>query len=300
MIKPEEYPAFLGSELGPQSPESSLFHVIPVPYEKTVSYVKGTGKAPSAILKASWQLELFDGKGIPAERGIFTHNAIDCEGDALAVISSIERQVLELFRSKKIPVMIGGEHTITLAAGKALKAMYPDAGIIQFDAHADLRDNYEGDSLSHACVMRRISELGTPIFQAGVRSLCMEEVEYRRKTGIQCLDPYDLFDSSPPPKWTPAGFPSKVYVTIDIDALDSSFMPATGTPEPGGLSWRMLLNLLASLSCEREVVGFDVVELSPVTGMHACDYAAAKLIYLFMGMIARRSQALRPINNHLT
>jgi agmatinase len=286
LINQEEYPAFLGSELGPQSPESSLFHVIPVPYEKTVSYVKGTGKAPSAILKASWQLELFDGRGIPAEKGIFTHRAIDCEGDAVKVLAAIEGQIGELFYSGKIPVMIGGEHTITLAAARALKEIHSEAGIIQFDAHADLRDSYEGDALSHACVMRRISELGIPIVQAGVRSLCLEEHEYRRRKGIQCLDPYGLFDSSPPSAWIPTGFPPKVYVTIDIDALDSSIMPATGTPEPGGLSWRMLLSLLSYLTSQREVVGFDLVELSPVTGLHACDYAAAKLIYLFMGMIA--------------
>ncbi|RJR16879.1 MAG: agmatinase [Desulfobacteraceae bacterium] len=285
MNKRHEYPAFLGSELGPQNPETSLFHIVPVPYEKTVTYGKGTEKGPSAILKASWQLEIFDGKGVPAERGIFTHGPIDCAGRAEDVISRIEKTISLVLSSGKIPVMLGGEHTVSLGAARAVRKSFTDAGIIQLDAHADLRNVYDGTRLSHACIMRRVHDLGIPFVQMGVRSLSPDEKYFRESNEIRCYDAPGLNKTGLPANWMPEGFPKDVYVTIDIDSLDSSIMPATGTPEPGGLSWYMTLDILMSIAKQRRIVGFDLVELAPVAGLHHCDYTAAKLIYLFMGAI---------------
>lgn len=289
MNKRDEYPAFLGSELGPQAPETSLFHVVPVPYEKTVSYGRGTGKGPSAILKASWQLEVFDGRGAPAERGIFTCDPVECAGRAEDVIERIEKAVSSFFASKKIPVMLGGEHTVTLGAARAVSLRFPLAGIVQLDAHADLRNSYEGTLLSHACVMRRVHELGIPFIQLGVRSLCLEEHQFRQSNGMVYYDAPRLNEAGLPKTWLPDDFPEDVYVTIDIDSLDASIMPATGTPEPGGLSWYLTLDILRSIAAKRRVIGFDLVELAPIPGLHACDYTAAKLIYMFMGAIVSGS-----------
>jgi len=289
MSKMDDYPAFLGSELGPQAPETSLFHIVPVPYEKTVSYGKGTGKGPSAILKASWQLEVFDGRGVPAERGIFTHEPVECAGRADEVIGRIEKAISGILNLKKIPVMLGGEHTVTLGAARAVRSCLPGAGIVQLDAHADLRDSYEGTPLSHACVMRRVHELGMPFIQLGVRSLCLEEHHFRQSNGIVYYDAPGMNEDGLPKTWLPEDFPVDVYVTIDIDSLDSSIMPATGTPEPGGLSWYLTLDIQRSIAGQRRVIGFDLVELAPVPSLHACDYTAAKLIYLFMGAIVSGS-----------
>ncbi len=289
MTNRDEYPAFLGSELGPQAPETSLFHIVPVPYEKTVSYGKGTENGPFAILKASWQLEVFDGKGVPAERGIFTRDPIECAGRAEEITSRIEKVISSILNSKKIPVMLGGEHTVTLGAARAVRSGFRDAGIIQLDAHADLRDSYDGTPLSHACVMRRVHELGIPFIQMGVRSLCLEEHYFRESNSIVHYDAPGLNEAGLPANWLPEDFPNDVYVTVDIDSLDSSIMPATGTPEPGGLSWYLTLDILRSIAGQRRVIGFDLVELAPVPGLHACDYTAAKLIYMFMAAIVSGS-----------
>jgi agmatinase len=281
-------PAFLGSEIGKSDPAVSLFHVIPVPYEKTVSYGLGTNRGPAAILEASWYLEAFDGAAIPAEKGIYTCDPVDCRGGPEEVLSGIEKSTGALFRTGRIPVMLGGEHTVTLGAARALRHAGEKGGMIQLDAHADLRDSFEGTPYSHACVMRRVHELGIPLIQIGVRSLSLEEHRFRKSSGITHHDAAGLIPNGLPARWLPEDFPENVYVTIDIDALDPSLMPATGTPEPGGLSWYMTLDILRSIARQRRVVGFDLVELAPIPGLHACEYTAAKLIYAFMGMIQGR------------
>lgn len=285
-------PAFLGSETHHQDPALSLFHVIPVPYEKTVSYGMGANRGPAAILEASWYLEAFDGVGIPAEKGIYTWYPVDCRGGPEQVLSEIQKTVAAVFRERKIPVILGGEHTVTLGAARALKHHMENSGIIQLDAHADLRNVFDGTRYSHACVMRRVHELGTPLIQVGVRSLCLEEHVFRESNAIQHYDAEGLFPGGLPDGWLPEDFPDNVYVTIDVDALDPSLMPATGTPEPGGLSWYMALDVLRSIAEQRRVVGFDLVELAPIPGLHACEFTAAKLIYAFMGMI--HAGAVRP------
>ena len=157
-MTPPQYSRFLESELGPETAATALFHVIPAPYEKTVSYGQGTKGGPAAILAASQQLELFDGTSIPAAAGIHTLPPLSCVGTAEEGVTAIERSVSQVLRHRKIPVLLGGEHTVTVGALKAVRQHADSCGIVQFDAHADLRDTYEGSPLSHACVMRRVFE----------------------------------------------------------------------------------------------------------------------------------------------
>lgn len=160
--------------------------------------------------------------------------------------------------------------------------------MIQFDAHADLRDTYEGDKMSHACVMRRAVEMGLPLLQIGVRALSVEEVELRRELKIPHHDGERLGRNGLPAQLIPDGFPEKVYITFDVDGLDPSIMPATGTPVPGGLTWWQAMECLEQITADCEVIGFDVVELAPIANLHAADFTAAGLVYNLMGMIARR------------
>ena len=287
-MQPFTFPDFLGSELGQTKPANALFHVIPAPYEKSVSYGTGAAGGPSAILEASQQLELYDGFSIPAECGIFTHPALGCEGTHETALTEIADAVKTVLGQKKIPVLLGGEHTVTVGALKALQEQnHATLGIVQFDAHADLRDTYEGSPFSHACVMRRALDMGFTIYQIGVRSLSHEEESLRQKKNIGRLDAREIALSGLPEPILPADFPETIYITIDVDGLDPSVIPATGTPEPGGLSWYQMMQALESIIRQRNVIGLDVVELAPIAGMHAADFAAARLIYNTMGMIVR-------------
>ncbi|MGB6044107.1 MAG: agmatinase [Pirellulales bacterium] len=281
-------PNFLQSEYPPSDPHGALFHVFPVPLERTVSYGRGTAHGPIAILNASSQLEAYDGISFPGEAGIYTAPPIDCSGEPQAILGRIEEIVRPAFQQNKVPVLLGGEHTLTQAAVRAARSVKDDVGVVQFDAHADLRNVYEGSPLSHACVMRRIAEQDIPIFQIGVRSICQEEIDYRDAKGIRFLDAVDLQRKPVPEQILPDDFPGNIYLTFDVDGLDSSLMPATGTPEPGGLFWWQALTLVASVvRSGRKVIGLDVVELAPIAGMHAPDYLAAKLTYALMGFAGR-------------
>jgi len=280
------YPAFLASELGQVNPDQALFHVIPVPYEKTVTYGTGTRKGPAAILEASQQLELYDGKGIPAEKGIYTDTVHLCGGEEDAVLDALAVRVERILKKKKIPLVLGGEHTITTGVLKGAARLPGSIGVIQFDAHADLRDRYEGSRYNHACAMRRVLEMGHRLFQIGTRSLSMEEAVYRKKRGIGTLDARDIATSGIPETILPENFPDRLYLTIDVDCMDPSLMPATGTPEPGGMTWYQMMEALSSVCRQRTVIGFDVVELAPITGFHAPDYTIARLVYQMMGLIS--------------
>lgn len=275
-------PAFLASEFTPARPDTARFHVIPVPYEKTTSYGKGTARGPAAILTASQQLEAFNGHSCPGEQGIHTTKSVDCSGQAVSVLARIERAVSAALRHGAIPVVLGGEHTVTLGALQALRRAGVVFGILQIDAHADLRESYEGSRYSHACVMRRAVELGIPLMQIGVRALCLEEHAFRCAARIPHLDAAELAARDVPRTVLPKGFPQAVYVTFDVDGLDPSIMPATGTPVPGGLTWYQAQAVLQRALAGRQLIGFDVVELAPLRGYHAADFAAAQLVYDLM------------------
>jgi agmatinase len=275
---------FLESEMPGLPEEECFFHVIPAPLEATVSYGGGTAQGPEAILEASVYLETFDGVSCPCEEGIFTH------GPA-GTLEDIEAAVSGVFKTGGFPVVLGGEHTVTLGALRALKAAVGEFGVVQFDAHTDLRNEYKGSALSHACVMRRaIDDLNLPLFQIGVRALSLEEHQLRIDRSIPHLDAAEIAKNGIPSKLLPAGFPKKVYVTFDVDGLDPSMMPATGTPEPGGLLWWQTMELLGKIAAERNVIAADFVELAPIRDFHAPDFTVARLIYNFMGLIARQQR----------
>lgn len=291
---------FLASELPELPPDRCLFHVIPVPYEATVSYGCGTGGGPAAIIEASNQLEVWTGEANPGEKGIYTWPPALCDhaGEETAM-RAIADAVTRAMASRKgapcIPVLLGGEHSITFGALSALKEHYGEFGVIQFDAHADLRDVYGGTRFSHACVMRRaVDDLGLPLFQVGVRSLSPEEVAFRKEKAIPHLDARTLAergglawirsDATPLP---PEDFPARVFLTFDVDALDASLMPATGTPEPGGLSWWEALFLVRRCLAGRRCIGFDVTETAPMAGCDAPVFTAARLTYELMAEASR-------------
>ena len=285
---------FLASELPDLPPKDCLFHVIPVPHEATVSYGGGTAKGPTAIIEASNQLEVWTGETNPGIYGIYTWPAVVCDPcdipATMAAIAKATTTAMSAGPQRVIPVLLGGEHSITFGALKALCTHYGHFGVIHFDAHADLRDTYENTPYSHACVMRRASDdLRLPLFQVGVRSLSPEEAVYRQENNIPHLDARE-FARRGGMAWLlgyagsilPDNFPNRVFLTFDVDALDASIMPATGTPEPGGLSWWEALALVRACLSGREVLGFDVTETAPIEGFTAPTFTAARLVYELM------------------
>lgn len=291
IFKPK-YPVFLESEIGRMDAEESLFHVIPVPLERTVSYGAGTAAGPAAILKASRALELYDGYSVPAQYGIHTTREVSCRGSIQKILQDIKTAVTRTVTSGSIPVLLGGEHALTSSAVSALKGTDNSFGIVQFDAHADLRDSYENDPYSHASVMKRIYDMNVPIFQIGIRSMSPEEVTFRDASGIGHLDDIELARNKIPESILPKNFPKSLYITFDIDAFSPALIPATGTPEPGGLDWHAALLILENIISGRRILGFDVVELAPVKGLPAPDFTTARLVYNIMGMITRKSSLL--------
>lgn len=279
---------FLSSEVPSCPADKARFHVIPVPYEATVSYAGGTAHGPQAILDASDQLELYDGISFPGEGGIFTQAPVDCSGTPEQVMENIRLSVLTALDCEAFPVVLGGEHSLTYGELIALKERYGIFGVVQFDAHADLRDSYEGSKWSHASVMRRaVKDLGLPLVQIGNRIFCREELEARREHGVTCWDAPFLCRKGIPEKLIPEGFPNHVFITFDVDGLDPSIMPETGTPVPGGLSWYQALELAEKSLLRRTLIGFDVVELAPRAGHIVSDFAAASLTYALMGIAQR-------------
>jgi agmatinase len=284
----KRYPRFNAPELPYTPPERSRYHIVPAPLERSTSYGKGTVAGPRALLDASLHLEAFDGVDVPGRAGIYTLPPVDCAGSTEAALRRIGRAVSAVAARGAIPVLLGGEHTVSVGAVRALRESGHRFGVVQFDAHGDLRDCYQGSRLSHGCVMRRIADMGVPIFQIGIRSLCMEEVELRRRLAIPHLDAERVVRQGIPARPLPRAFPETIYITFDVDALDPSVMPGTGTPEPGGLSWYDTMALLEKAIGGRRVIGFDVVELAPIRGFNASEYVAARLTYAIMGIINRK------------
>ena len=275
---------------------SSRFIILPIPYDHTTSYMPGARRGPLAILEASTHMELFDEefKTSPFTQGIHTLPFMEPNAASPAeMIQLLQNQAAEIINDGKILIILGGEHSISLAPISAYKEIYPDLAVIQFDAHADLRDSFEGTRYSHACVMRRVHDLGIPIAQIGIRSLSEEENKFLSQEkictiyqhdGVTGRDWIERIEShflnhgiAKDSKNALSSIP--VYLTFDLDCLDPSIMPATGTPEPGGLDYHTVLRLLKKICAIFNIVGFDVVELSPLPGIVAPDFLAARLIY---------------------
>ncbi|MBN3564827.1 agmatinase [Aliamphritea spongicola] len=285
---PDDYPIFLGSEIEQPDPQQAAFHVLPVPYEKTVSYGGGTNEGPSSILKASWQLEEWDGKSKPCSEGIYTCEPVDCTVTPEQVIDNIAAATKKIVENGAMPVVFGGEHTVTYGVVKGLReAGYDNFGIVQIDAHADLREAYEGDPLSHASVMKRAVDMGIPLYQLGIRAYCEEEMQIREQHGVYFQDGDELVPQNIQSIELPEDFPEQVFFTLDIDGMDPSVFPSTGTPVPGGLGWYQTLNLFESVAKQRKIIGFDIMEFAPIEGFHAYDFAASLLTYKMMGIVQR-------------
>jgi len=289
----------LPENFGGLGPEHSTYQsaravVFPVPLERTTSYETGTRRGPAAILAASRNLELYDEElGLEPYKkiGIATLPAIDTqEGTLERVLSDVHITALALFADGKFPVVLGGEHSLTPPLVSAAAKKFPDLTVLQIDAHADLRDSYQDNPASHACAMRRSVEI-CPLVQVGIRSLSVEEAEAipRLRTKIHWAK--DIA-RAPLDSWLPrvvADLSAHVYLTIDLDGFDPAYVPATGTPEPGGLDWHQVTSLVRAVAAQRKIVAMDVVELLPQPGDHASDFLAAKLIYKILGYIFCRS-----------
>jgi len=272
-------------------PECSLrdakYVVIPVPYDLTSTYQPGSRRGPAAIIEASTNMELYDEelKKETYMAGIHTTLpvAIDARGPK-NMVSIVRKKISRIAKLNKIPVMLGGEHSVTLGAVQAMIEKYPELTVLQFDAHADLRDTYQGSPYNHACVARRISEI-CPLVQVGIRSMSKEEGDFLPQSKVKSYSADFVLEKKNWAETVCKDLSGDVFITIDLDVFDPSIMPATGTPEPGGLHWKDILDLLKLVSASCNIRGFDVVELAPLPGVVAPDFMAAKLIYRTMGYI---------------
>lgn len=280
---------FLDGELSPaeSDPATARFRVIPVPLERTVSYGAGTAGGPAAILTASTQLERLWRGAEPCGAGIVTEAAVDCTGDLPAIMARIAARTEAAVVAGRIPLVLGGEHSLSYGAvtGVARALAERRLGIVQVDAHADLRRAFHGERHSHASVMQLLAEEeGLPLAQFGIRALSSEEAERRRTLGVFFRDAEDLVTGNLHRVDLPADFPEHVYVSFDVDGLDPSFLPATGTPVPGGLGFWQALHLVEHALKGRRMVGCDVVELAPAPGSAVSDFAAAQVCYALMAL----------------
>jgi agmatinase len=278
---------FGGLPRGQSSWEKAQVVFLPVPYDLTSTYFSGSRRGPFAILEASTHMELYDEElGVEtAEIGFHTLDPIEAASSGPEeMIRQIGEYAAPVLQANKFPVLLGGEHSVTLGLVFELKKKHPHLSFLQLDAHADLRAEYEGTPFSHACVARRLAELG-PLVQVGIRSLSTAESVFLKGSSVKSFPWHSL---AALPGWGEEAvqhLSSEVYVTIDLDVLDPAIMPATGTPEPGGLDWWTITRFLKKVAQKKKIVGFDVVELAPIPGLIAPDFLAAKLIYRFLGEI---------------
>ena len=260
------------------NPDSATIVIIPVPYDGTSTWIKGADQGPEAIIEASANMELYD---IETDsevytKGICTDTPIEGFSFPEDVIDSLADRVGYHLEKKRFVSVIGGEHSISLGPVKAIAQHHKDLTVLQLDAHSDLRDEYNGSKFSHACVMARVKEI-CPIVQVGIRSMDSSEKEPMDKSRVFFAK--DIYTAKDWTKKVTSKLSKNTYITIDLDVLDPSIMPSTGTPEPGGLSWYDVLTLLKTVSEKTNIVGFDVVELCPDDRNKAPNFLAAKLIY---------------------
>ena len=257
--------------------------VLPVPYDGTSTWLKGADKGPDAILEASANMELYD---IETDsevytQGIATLDPVTESSSPEAMSDAVEMQVDTLLKYKKFPVLLGGEHSVSIGSIRAFAKHYEDFSVLQLDAHSDMRDSYEGSDHNHACIMARAKEMAS-VAQVGIRSSCIEEKHN--------IDPDRIFyahEIKESSNWmydVSEKLSDNVYVTIDLDVFDPAYMPSTGTPEPDGLTYREVMNFLKLINERHNIIGLDVVELCPNETNKAPDFLASKLIYQILSM----------------
>jgi agmatinase len=276
--------------------EKSKFQILPIPYEATTSYGQGTILGPKAIIDASLYMETYDEelKQETYKLGIHTLPAIEPVGSGPkdmvnTIADSVYKEISSYKNNNKLLIGLGGEHSISPGIVKAFKKKYSDLTVLHFDAHADLRDSFHGTPHSHACAVRRILE-HCPAVSCGIRSLSVEEAEFAEKTNKNIFFYREAFDRI---KQIKSLLSDNVFITLDIDVLDPSIMPATGTPEPDGWLWRDLCNFLKDIIASKNIVGMDLVELAPIPGNNAPNFTTAKLLYRIMGYIAQSKKWIK-------
>jgi agmatinase len=286
---------FLAIEDEYSSYDKSKIVILPVPYEATTSYGKGTSKGPDAILNASHFVEFFDEemkRELCFEKGICSLLPLDVKNKkGKLALDYINKNVNKLIKDKKFVVTLGGEHTISTAPIKAHFDNFKDLSILHFDAHSDLRDEYENTKYSHACFASRVAEFTTDITQVGIRAQCIEEYRFIKEKGIRTFYAYEIHNGKYRKNWDDKvinTLKKNVYVTFDIDYFDPSIMPSTGTPEPDGFLWSETMRLLKKLGKRKNVVGFDVVELAPVKSFPYPDFLTAKLVYKMLNYFIKK------------
>ncbi|MBN1844307.1 MAG: agmatinase [Sedimentisphaerales bacterium] len=263
--------------------QTARFVILPIAFDGTATYRKGCCRGPDAILEASSQIEDFDEQLADQffAAGIYTHPHV-AQGDE--TVEAVQEKIYAAARgvvdAAQIPIGLGGDHSVSLALIRAVRRRYPDLSVLHFDAHADLRASYHDSPLNHGCVMRRVHEWGIRAVSVGVRSYCREEFELIREQGLAIIGPDHLrrrpADSI---RAILAALGEPVYITFDIDGLDPSIAPGTGTPEPGGLAYREALNVLENVGRNRTLVGADMVEVMPLPDQSVTEVTAARLVY---------------------
>lgn len=292
---------FCGLEEEYSKKEKSHFYILPIPYEATTTYGHGTSLGPKAVIDASLNMETFDEElwQETYKLGIHTLPFLAPESTGPEQMNDeLASYVYNEFDKDKILISLGGEHSISPGLVKAFKKRYPDLTVLHLDAHADLRDSYQGTPYSHACASRRILE-HCPIISCGIRSLSIEESDFIKETGYKIFLGKEALDKQAEINSLLSG---NIYISLDVDILDPSIMPSTGTPEPDGWTWQEITNFLKGIIQNKNIAGLDVVELAPIPGIPAPDFTIAKLIYRIMGYIAISKKWITPgkeyINAH--
>jgi agmatinase len=273
---------FGGTETENIEIEKARVVVLPLCYENAPSYGTGSQAGPYHILNASEQLESLDEEALVewARIPIHTLEPFSPPSDPERAVIQIKKKAEKVIRKKQFLLSLGGDHAISLGPIMAAADTYPDLGVVQIDAHLDLRDEWNGSRYNHACVMRRVhGDIKIPVVPIGIRSFSVEEAEYVKKNKLTVLYAHeiDAFDTS----WAAGALdllPEHVYITIDLDGLDPAVIPGTGTPEPGGLSYRQLVHLIKTIGINRNVIGADVTELAKIKGSQVSEFTAAKIV----------------------
>ena len=279
---------FGGLSLTQSDKAAAKFVILPIPYEATTSYGTGTKHGPQAIIDASTNLELFDDElhQETGTLGIYTLPPFKPQvKNAQQMTENIYEFSKQEIQSNKTLISLGGEHSISLGLVKAFKEKHNDLSVLMIDAHADLRNSYEENTFSHACVARRITEIA-PLVSIGTRSLSKKEADFIKETNHNIFWKKEALKDQKQIGNINSLLSKNIYISIDVDIFDPAIIPATGTPEPDGWSWSELTNFLKKIILSKNVVGLDIVELAPMSGYHAADFTIAKLIYRLMGYLA--------------
>jgi len=267
---------------------AAKFAILSIPYEATVTFEAGARLGPRAIITASQQVELFDEEyGREFHRcGVATLPPVEPHaGGPAEMVERVYQAARRVVRDGKFLIALGGEHSITSGLVRAVRAKHKRLSVLQIDAHADLRDTYQGSPYSHACVMRRVIEMGVPVVGVGIRNYSLDEHRFMMKQDIHPISPRRMRED---PDWIVEAVESlsdEVYVSIDIDGFDPAAAPGTGTPEPGGIDWFQACDLLRATAANRRIVAADVVEVAPLPGSVQTEFLAAKLIYKLIAHI---------------